>query len=700
MPPTVEEKNAFLADTSSQAYPKLVDKLLADPRYGERWGRHWLDLVRYAETDGLEDDQPLGNAWRYRDWVVDALNADMPYDQFVTRQLAGGDAQSRTGLILTQDPQSYIPTAFLRLGPWDAGSIPPLENRQVYLDDVTAATGSVFLGLTIGCARCHDHKYDPIPTDDYYRLQAFFNAIKIEDVDVPFRNKAFAAEAAARTKEYEQRLESGAERKAVDELENALLEKLRAKKLDDARARGWTVLDVRLELRRTTQTLFTEAERDKHQELTEAFDRVQDPEEKEELARFEEVLLRRLREAPGLDPTARYAELTVRDLKAELRDPSQTVFSEAERLRHKELSARVALIRRQMARYGTRALSVVNVPGPPNGPGIPATHVLVGGDFRHPGKPVEPGFPSAITGNSEPAKIELDRYTAFPTRGRRRTLAGWIASPDNPLTARVMVNRIWQHHFGRGIVETASDFGRNGSRPTHPELLDWLALKLVDEKWSIKAMHRVMLNSSTYRQASANPAFDGNTSDPENTLLWRFRTRRLDAEEIRDSILWTSGRLSLTRGGPSVFPPMASEVADMARNPAGVAAWEANEREEDSRRRSIYTFQRRSLPHPLMLAFDAPVFNESCERRSVTTTPLQALSMLNDGLINEEAAHLAARVEHEAGTDRGARIARVFEIVLSRPPQPVELERLLEFTGTLRDLCRVLLNSNEFVYVD
>ncbi|PYV19008.1 MAG: hypothetical protein DMG07_02790, partial [Acidobacteria bacterium] len=275
------------------------------------------------------------------------------------------------------------------------------------------------------------------------------------------------------------------------------------------------------------------------------FERVQDPEEKEALARFEETLLRRLREASGLDATARYGELTVRDVKAELRDPSQTVFSEAEKLRHRELSAAVAVIRRKMARFGTRALSVVNVPGPPNGPGVPATHVLVGGDFRHPAKAVEPGFPSAITGNSDPAEIQLDRYMAFPTRGRRLALARWIADPDNPLTARVMVNRIWQHHFGRGIVETASDFGRNGSRPTHPELLDWLALKFIEEKWSIKAIHRLMLDSSTYRQASANPAAEGNGSDPENTLLWRFRTRRLDAEEIRDSILWTSGRLSL-----------------------------------------------------------------------------------------------------------------------------------------------------------
>jgi hypothetical protein len=281
------------------------------------------------------------------------------------------------------------------------------------------------------------------------------------------------------------------------------------------------------------------------------------------------------------------------------------------------------------------------------------------------------------------------------------TLARWIASPENPLTARVMVNRIWQQHFGRGIVETPSDFGRNGARPTHPELLDWLALRFVEEKWSIKAMHRLMLTSNTYRQAAENPAVKDAAADPENRLLWRFERRRLEAEEIRDSILWVSGRLDLERGGPSVFPPLPADLADFARyGREGGDMWEPNEREQDNRRRSIYTFQRRSLPQPMMLAFDAPVFSESCERRSVTTTALQALSMLNGDLVNEEATHLAERIATDAGPDARARIARAFELVLNRQPKPDELEKFAAFPDSLAAVARVLLNSNEFLYVE
>jgi hypothetical protein len=281
------------------------------------------------------------------------------------------------------------------------------------------------------------------------------------------------------------------------------------------------------------------------------------------------------------------------------------------------------------------------------------------------------------------------------------TLARWISSADNPLTARVMVNRIWQQHFGRGIVETPSDFGRNGTRPTHPELLDWLALRFVEHKWSIKAMHRLMLTSNTYRQSAENPAVKDTAADPENRLLWRFHRQRLEAEEIRDSILWVSGRLNLEQGGPSVFPPLPADLADFARyGREGGDMWEPNEREQDNRRRSIYTFQRRSLPQPMMLAFDAPVFSESCERRSVTTTALQALSMLNGDLVNEEAAHLADRIASDAGSDPRARIVRAFELVLNRRPRPDELEKFAAFPDSVAAVARVLLNSNEFLYVE
>ncbi len=551
----------------------------------------------------------------------------------------------------------------------------------------------MFLGLTIGCARCHDHKYDPIPTKDFYRLQAFFNAIQVDDVDVPYKDKAFAEYAAAKIKQYDEQLKSGPEKKELDAYEQSLLARLIEAKTAEGKTRPPNIADLRIELRRKNQALFTPAEVARHAQFLEDADRTQDLAERKKLDALEQAFLARL-----TPDSARYQELTVNDLHAEIGRPSQKTFNEADKERHRELSGKIALLERRKDRLAPRVLSVMNVPGPPAGPGLPITHVLVSGDYRQPGEAVEPGFPKAITGSFDAATLETDRYRQFPTRGRRLTLAKWIASPDNPLTARVMVNRIWQHHFGRGIVETPSDFGKNGARPTHPELLDWLALRFIQENWSVKAMHRLILNSSAWRQSSEKAGAANNTVDPDNHLLWRFDRRRLEAEEIRDGMLAISGRLNLARGGPSVYPPLPEDLADFARyGRTGGDMWEPNENEADNRRRSVYTFQRRSLPQPMMLVFDAPVFSESCERRSVTTTALQALSMMNGDLVNEEAGHLA---EHLSGLEKRAAIRNAFEIVLNRAPSAAELNKFASFPGTLSSLCRVLLNSNEFLYVD
>ncbi len=298
--------------------------------------------------------------------------------------------------------------------------------------------------------------------------------------------------------------------------------------------------------------------------------------------------------------------------------------------------------------------------------------------------------------------LETDRYRQFPTRGRRLSLAKWIASPDNPLTARTMVNRIWQHHFGAGIVRTPSDFGKNGERPTHPELLDWLAVRFVESGWDIKAMHRLMLLSNAYQQASENPLLKNAVKkDEDNRFLSRFSRTRLEAEVLRDSILAVSGRLNPEMGGPSVFPPLPADLADFARyGRTGGLMWEPNDKEEDARRRSIYIFQRRSLPLPIMAAFDATVFSESCERRSTTTTPLQALAMMNGDLIHEESAYLAQKIIREAGAGRSAQIVRAFELVLSREPGTDELTHFSQSGVSLETVCRVLLSSNEFLYVE
>lgn len=713
LPPSPDELAAFLDDESPNAYENLVEKLLADPRYGERWGRHWLDLVRYGETSGLEGDGAIGNAWRYRDWVIDALNKDMPYDEFVVQQIAGADEHSKTRNNYTPDPQGYIPTGFLRLAPWDRSNLVAAEVRQNYLNEVTTVTSSVFLGLTMGCARCHDHKYDPVPTKDFYRLQAFFNAVQTEDrqgavdrPEVPYADPEFAELAKRKIDDYEKRLKDGPEKEELDALEKELLDRLIEVRRKEAAGKELTEKDLRLEMRREDGKIFNESQQRLHKKLSDDAGRTLDPEEKQALEAYEEHLMVQLRkayEAGEGDPEGRFSALTVDDLRGAInaKYSADKPFTDEEVDRHAALSGELDVFRRRLSRWQPVVLTVRNAPGPPSGPPLSNVHVLTSGDYRQPGEVVEPGFPSAITGHSEPAELVTDRYRQFPTRGLRFTLAQWIASPENPLTARVMVNRIWQHHFGRGIVETSSNFGKNGSGATHPELLDWLATEFVERGWSIKEMHRLMMLSSAYQQSAENPAHAENESDPDNRLLWKFERRRLEAEEIRDGLLYLSGGLHPGMRGPSVFPPLPDDLADFARyGRTGGLMWEPNETEEDARRRSIYIFQRRSLPLPMMAAFDAQAFSESCERRSSTTTPLQALSMLNGYLVHEESQRLADKIQTAAGNDPRHQIEQAFEIVLGRPPDEEEYSRFARFEGSLDAMCRVLFNSNAFLYVE
>ena len=698
LPPSPAELRAFVDDRAPDAYAKLIDRLLGDPRYGERWGRHWLDLVRYGETSGLEGDGAIGNAWRYRDWVIDAFNQDLPYDRFVRDQLAGADEHSKTRNNYAPNVQGHVPLGFLRVAPWDRSNLVADEVRANYLSEVTTATSSIFLGLSVGCARCHDHKYDPIPQRDFYRLQAFFNAVQVDNVEVPYKDPEFAALAKQHIEKNQRLLADGPEQKARAALEQELLPKLIANRKAGVEGPP-TVADLRLEIRRIDHRIFTQTEARRHADLKEDADRTQDPEEKAALETFEASLLPRLIKAyhqPRFDALARFEVLTVDDVRTEAGRQTSKVFSPAELDRHRELSEALQLYQRRLDSWKPTALTVRNVPGPPNGPALPPTHVLVRGDYRQPGEVVEAGFLSAIAGRSEPATIESDRYRQFPTRGWRLTLAKWIASADNPLTARVMVNRIWQQHFGRGIVATPSDFGVNGERPTHPELLDWLAHAFVESGWSVKQMHRLMLTSATYQQATetGSPA---PAADPENRLLWHFNRRRLSAEEIRDGILLLSGRLSPDRGGPSVFPSLPADLADSARyGRGGGSMWQPNEKDSDLRRRSIYTFQRRSMPLPMMAAFDATVFSESCDRRSATTTPLQALALMNGEMVHEEAAVLSKRLSG----DRPSQIRQAFEFILGRQARDAEVAKLASSPATLEALCRILLNSNEFLYVD
>jgi len=707
MPPSPQELAQFVNDDSPQAYESLVNRLLDDRRYGERWGRHWLDLARYGETSGLEGDGAIGNVWRYRDWVIDAFNANMPYDRFVILQLAGGDEHSQTKNNYEPDVQGLIPTGFLRVAPWDRSNLVAAEVRQNYLSEITSTAASVFLGLTVGCARCHDHKYDPIPSLDFYRFQAFFNAVQAgAPVEVPFLDETLAAKSKQQVEAYAKRLDDGPEKRELDTFEAQLLRKLVATRSERAKGKAFEVADLRLELKLKRQRLFTEQERQQHAGLQAAAQRTGDPPEKKALDTYEETLLKKLVAgyvSGSLDPAGRFEALGVGDVRAVVQEKyaANSIFSLEEKNRHTELSGSLEIFERRRNRWSSKALVANNIPGPPTGPDLAPTQVLIRGNYLQPGEAVEPGFPTAIAGDAKPAKLETDRYRQFPTRGRRLTLAKWIANPENPLTARVMVNRIWQYHFGQGIIRTPSDFGKNGDRPLHPELLDWLAVHFVESGWDVKAMHRLMLLSNTYRQSADNTSDPESLKDPDNRLFSRFERRRLEAEAIRDSILFVSGRLNPEMGGPSVFPPLPEDLADFARyGRTGGVMWEPNENEGDARRRSVYIFQRRSLPLPLMASFDATPFSESCERRSSTTTPLQALGMMNGTLVQEEAEHLAARIRKQVGEERSVQVQKVCEVVLGRLPATSELRKFSAFDGSLASICLVLLNSNEFLYLE
>ena len=558
LPPTLDEVEAFENDERPDAWERLIDRLLASPHYGERWGRHWLDLVRYAETDGYERDRKKPSAWRYRDWVIDALNADMPYDEFLTHQLAGDEIDNPTAA-------SIIATGYLRLGIWDDEPTDTELAQYDDLDSILDTTSRVVLGMSIGCARCHNHRGDPIPQTDYYRMLSFFRGI------APYKVGG------------------------------------------------------------------------------------------------------------GNQPTPEnYTDWIPDDL-------------------------------------GTADAGLPAVEGPPTnlievlrvkeiGPEAPPTHVLIRGNPHAPAERVAPGFP-LILGDADPGLAE--RPADAPTTGRRLALARWIADDGNLRTSRVMANRLWQYHFGRGLSPTPNDFGRFGEEATHPDLLDWLATEFTARDWSLKSMHRLIMTSRAYRMSSRPPA-GALAADPGNDLFSRFNMRRLTAEEIRDSVLAATGRLNLELGGPSVYPPMPAEVLATASRPD--AAW-GEATPEQAARRSIYIHVKRSLLHPLLESLDMADTDSTCPVRFTTTQPTQALLMLNGEFMGEQARALADRVDDAGGTVED-RVAEALEAVLARRPRPVEVARgvdLIEELGreegfdasaAFASYSLLLLNLNEFVYLD
>ena len=625
LPPTPEEVEAFVQDSSPKAYEKVLDRLLASPHYGERWGRHWLDLARYADTNGFEQDEVRPHAWRYRDYVIRSFNEDKPYDRFVLEQLAGDEA-------FPGDPSALIATGFNLLGPDMTDSADPAQRRLNTLNDMTDTASLVFLGMTVACARCHDHKFEPISQADYYRLQAFFVGAEFRtDLVVASRTDRQIYEVAKR--EYDRLTQSL--RDEITKREQPHRTKLYEAKLAKLPAEAQAAFRT--------------------------------PPEKRDGGQLELV-----------DQYSKKVAVTSAEIeKALTGDELATLKESRQKVKSFDAKKPPAM---------PVALGMVDRAGPP-----PKTHLLERGDLMNKSLEVEPGFPSTLLPHSKPRPATVTPLAE--SSGRRLALATWIASDDNALTARVIVNRLWQQHFGQGIVSTTSDFGVRGERPTHPELLDWLACELVEGGWQLKRMHKMMLMSATYRQSTlATPS--ASEKDPDNKLHTRRNRTRLEGEAVRDALLAVSGRLNTKMGGPGVFPPVASEAVKGAKG-----GWAVSPDPKDHVRRSVYIFARRNLRHPFLEAFDQPDSNLSCPKRERSTTAPQALALLNATEALEPANALAVRLSKEP---EAVRIDRAYQLSLSRLPTAKERERANAFlqSSPFAELCRALMNTNEFIYLD
>lgn len=621
LPPTPAQVKAFVDDNDPKAYEKLIEHLLASPHYGEKWGRHWLDLVRYAETNSFERDGIKPNVWRYRDYVIRAFNDDKPYDRFIREQIAGDEMPQRTA-------DSVIATGMHRLGLWDDE---PADREQAYfdgLDDIVSTTSNTFLATSLGCARCHDHKIDPLSQKDYYQMVAFFRNVTPfshgRGVDSHFSQTVIAQK--------------------ESDLAPAQIKRRHARKIALSKITG-----------PAEQAIF----------------KTFSPPERED----------------ALSPTVRQ-QLYLKKADSVLGKPKADAYRKA----RKELD--------ELEKGPTiKALSVTEFNRDPK-----PTFVLARGSAHAPTDKVEPGFPKVLGfDDPEPVKDRPAKST-----GRRSVLADWIASPDNPLTARVMVNRLWQHHFGRGIVRSTNDFGKLGDKPTHPQLLDWLAAEFVEQKWSIKQMHRVIMTSAAYRMSSADNS-SSLASDPANNLFWRFNMRRLTAEEIRDSILAVNGTLNPQMYGPWVYTKIPDAVKATASRPNN--AW-GNSPPDQQVRRSIYVHVKRSVREPFLASFDSADTDTSCPVRFTTTVPTQSLTMLNSDFIHEQAAMFAKRLRMDAPNDPRKQVARAITLVTQRDATDAEIDRGIELMERLKNddgikpdkaldaFCLLALNLNEFIYLD
>lgn len=645
LPPTPAEQQAFLADPSPAAYERVVDELLQRPEYGERWARHWLDVVRFAESNGYERDGAKPFVWRYRDWVIDALNADMPYDQFVILQLAGDEVPD-------SDAAAQTAATFLRLGPWDDEPADPMVDRYEQLDDIVGAVSAAFLGVTLRCARCHDHKFEPFKQADYTRVLAVFEPLKRPQNGRTDLDRFVGTP---------QDLQSFHEAMSAADTVIAQCKQ----QMDEQKSAVRTVM-------------FREG---KTQLSAEVISAVETPEDKRDDAqkRLVKEHAKKLEE----DILAAAAPDVVKRLQ--------------------ELEGQIESTEKSRPPEPPRAYVWMEEPGK-----TPETKLFERGDPYRPQETVAPGLPAVLVEAPPPAPVPT-----ASTCGRRLQLARWIAAAENPLTARVLVNRLWQHHFGDGLVSTENDFGVMGAAPSHPELLDWLAAELVDGGWRIKRLHKLIVMSNAFQTtAVSDPVRE--QLDPATETWWRWKPRRLEAEAVRDGILAASGQLNPAHGGPSVYPVISAAVMASQSRPG--LGWKPSPA-TDAQRRSIYVFVKRTLPVPELEVLDLPSSESPCEQRMVSTIAPQALTYFNGEFVNAQAKHFAQRLVNDAGPTFGRQIERAFELTVCRPPTSEETAAAFaflqghwgdeppaagsaEYLRALSSLCVVLLNNNEFVYVE
>ena len=625
--PDAKQIAAFLEDQESGAWERAVDRLLGSKQYGEKWGRYWLDLARYGDTSGFEQDPYILEGWRYRDYVIKSFNDDKPYDKFAKEQIAADE-------LYPDDSEARTGTGFYRVGT-NRDMLFKVEeiNAVERLTDAVDTTSAVFLGLTVGCARCHDHKFDPIPQKDYYRMQAVFAPAVNSQVYLEYNTARFS-DLAANAREFK------------------------------LRQLG------------------------------------------EQIARMEKPYRKAIREKK-IAALPEAARIAVQTDEAKRTGEQQSLVSQSnDALKITEDEVFAALSQADAERMQVIEKKLVGTfnghTAPPMAPGIvdvgreaPRTFIAERGNYESPGEEVRPGFLTAL-GGGEVADPPLHAKTTF----RRKALAEWIAAPENPLFARVMVNRIWQGHFGNGMVRTASDWGTRAGQPSHPELLDWLSQQFVEKKWSVKAMHKLVMTSEAY-QRGADASASAAAEDPANLLLTHMNRRRLQTEEIRDSVLQVSGELNMKQGGPPVVPPLESEeLFGIIGKPE--ASWLVTPDTTEHKRRTVYMISRRTFQQPMFEAFDSPDGVQSCPRRNESTTAPQSLALLNSRFMVEEAASLSAKVET---------VDAAWERVLGRKPDSKEREAADQFLAkqtarlgqkrlAMTELVRGLMNLNEFLYVE